>query len=82
MGMWGAASVCGPVLGPLIGDFAAEALGWRWSLWPLLFLSGGTLLILTFVLPETSAHNILYRRKERLRRRTGNNRLYTVGERT
>ncbi|TRM59986.1 major facilitator superfamily domain-containing protein [Schizophyllum amplum] len=82
MGMWGAASVCGPVLGPLIGGFAAEALGWRWSLWPLLFLSGGTLLILTFVLPETSAHNILYRRKERLRRRTGNDRLYSVGERT
>ncbi|KAL1745321.1 major facilitator superfamily domain-containing protein [Schizophyllum fasciatum] len=82
MGMWGTGAVCGPVLGPIIGGFAAEALGWRWSLWPLLFLSGGTLLLLLVFLPETSPHNILYRRKERLRRRTGNERLYTVGERT
>ena len=98
MGLWGAFSVCGPVLGcvtmifahpkyvltsirPIIGGFAAHALGWRWSIWPLLFLTGATWIGLFVLLPETSPNNILYRRKERLRRRTGNNMLYTEGER-
>ena len=97
MGLWGAFSVCGPVLGcvdrlvisntysphfrPIIGGFAAHALGWRWSIWPLLFLSGATCIGLFVLLPETSPNNILYRRKERLRRRTGNDMLYTEGER-
>ncbi|KAI4528103.1 MFS general substrate transporter [Schizophyllum commune Loenen D] len=80
MGLWGAFSVCGPVLGPIIGGFAAHALGWRWSIWPLLFLTGATWIGLFVLLPETSPNNILYRRKERLRRRTGNDMLYTEGE--
>ncbi|KAL1721616.1 major facilitator superfamily domain-containing protein [Schizophyllum commune] len=81
MGLWGAFSVCGPVLGPIIGGFAANALGWRWSIWPLLFLTGATWIGLFILLPETSPNNILYRRRERLRRRTGNSMLYTEGER-
>ncbi|KAJ4473819.1 major facilitator superfamily domain-containing protein [Lentinula aciculospora] len=66
IGAWGTVSICGPVLGPLIGGFASGALGWRWSLWPLLFLCGGTWLFLMFALPETSAGNILYKRRLRL----------------
>lgn len=54
--------------------------GWRWTIWPLLWLSGGVLLFLLFTLPETSATNILVRRAQRLRRVTGNDKLHSQGE--
>ncbi|TBU42457.1 MFS general substrate transporter [Dichomitus squalens] len=80
IGIWGIAAVCGPTLGPLIGGFAYDALGWRWTIWPLLFLSSASLVFLTFLMPETSSSNILLRRARRLRKRTGNPNLYTTGE--
>lgn len=73
IGAWGLAAICGPVLGPLIGGFASAALGWRWTIWPLLALSGFTFIFLSFVLPETSCRNIMTRRAARLRRITGLN---------
>lgn len=72
MGIWGISAVCGPVLGPLIGGFAAQANGWKWPIWELMWLSGFVLVVLFFLLPETSAANILYRRTRRLRKVTGN----------
>lgn len=62
-------------MGPLIGGFAAENEGWKWTIWELTWLSGFTLVLLIFLLPETSSANILYRRTMRLRRLTGNNKL-------
>lgn len=29
--IWGVAAICGPVLGPLVGGFAAQHKGWKWS---------------------------------------------------
>ncbi|TFK54036.1 MFS transporter [Heliocybe sulcata] len=80
IGIWGISAVCGPVLGPLLGGFAAEAESWRWTIWILLWLSGGALAILIFTLPETSAANILVKRARRLRKLTGNDKLRTEGE--
>lgn len=83
LGVWGLSAVCGPVLGPLIGGFAAQsfgAQGWRWTIWPLLMLSGFALVVLVLTLPETSSANILYRRAKRLRKVTGNPNLRTKGE--
>lgn len=88
MGMWSISSTAGNVLGPLIGGFAAQgfektSLGtgaWRWTIWPLLILTGVTLAILTFCMPETSASNILARRAARLRKATGNPHLRSKGE--
>ncbi|TKY85939.1 hypothetical protein EX895_004764 [Sporisorium graminicola] len=83
LGVWGLSAVCGPVLGPLIGGFAAQSFGeqgWRWTIWPLLMLSGFTLVVLIATLPETSSSNILYRRAQRLRKVTGNPNLRTKGE--
>jgi DHA1 family multidrug resistance protein-like MFS transporter len=81
IGLWGCAAVSGPVLGPLVGGFAAQAKGWRWTIWELLWLSGAALVFLAFLLPETSAEAILYRRAVRLRRLTGNKDLKSEGER-
>jgi DHA1 family multidrug resistance protein-like MFS transporter len=73
--IWGVGAVCGPTLGPLVGGFAAEAKGWTWTIWELMWLSGFALVLFFFFLPETSSANILYRRTRRLRKLTGNEKL-------
>jgi len=75
IGIWGAAAITGPTLGPLIGGFAAQHKNWQWPIWELLWLSGFCLFFLIFFLPETSSANILYRRTRRLRVITGNENL-------
>lgn len=40
IGLWGIGAVSGPCLGPLVGGFAAEAKGWTWTIWELMWLSG------------------------------------------
>ena len=88
MGLWGISASAGPVLGPLVGAFATEgflktSLGtgaWRWTIWPLLFVTAFTLIVLVLFMPETSASNILARRAERLRKVTGNPHLRSRGE--
>ncbi|KAI4120449.1 MAG: hypothetical protein LQ338_007008 [Usnochroma carphineum] len=72
IGVWDIASVFGPALGPLIGGFAAEKKGWRWTIWELIWLSGSCFVFLFFFLPETSSSNILYRRTVRIRALTNN----------
>ena len=71
IGIWGIAAVCGPVMGPLVGGFAAQAKGWSWTIWELMWLCGFSLVLFIFFLPETSSSNILYRRTRRLRKLTG-----------
>ncbi|KIW81811.1 hypothetical protein Z517_04837 [Fonsecaea pedrosoi CBS 271.37] len=75
MAVWGIGAVCGPTMGPLVGGFAAESKGWTWTIWELMWLSGFTLVLLIFLMPETSSPNILYRRTMRLRKLTGNSKL-------
>ncbi|GME31185.1 Major facilitator superfamily [Neofusicoccum parvum] len=75
MAIWGIAAVCGPTMGPLVGGFAAQAKGWTWTIWELMWLSGFCLVFIFFFLPETSSTNILYRRTKRLRKLTGNQKL-------
>jgi DHA1 family multidrug resistance protein-like MFS transporter len=80
IGIWGVFAVFGPVLGPLIGGFAAENEGWTWTIWELIWLSGFCLILIAFTLPETSATTILYKRAHRLRRATGDTRLHSSAE--
>jgi hypothetical protein len=47
-GLWSLAAVCGPVLGPVLGGFAARAEGWTWTIWILLWFCGGSLIYLVF----------------------------------
>jgi DHA1 family multidrug resistance protein-like MFS transporter len=69
--VWGCFAISAPVLGPLVGGFAAAAKGWTWTIWQLMWISGFTLILLLFFLPETYAPNILSRRAGRVREITG-----------
>jgi DHA1 family multidrug resistance protein-like MFS transporter len=75
MAIWGIAAVSGPTMGPLVGGFAAQAKGWTWTIWELMWASGFAFVFLFFFLPETSAANILYRRTVRLRKKTGDDKI-------
>ncbi|KAK5080229.1 GTPase-activating protein [Lithohypha guttulata] len=68
--IWGMFAISAPVLGPSIGGFAASAYGWRWTIWPLLWISALTLVLLFFFLPETYAPTILTSRAKRVRKLT------------
>lgn len=77
---WVSAAYCGPALGPLISGFAVTKMGWRWSLWEILWAAGPIFLVMFMLLPETSTPNILLRRAARLRKLTGNDRLMSQSE--
>lgn len=63
----------GPVVGPIIGGFIYQSLGWRWNNWVVLIASGffGALGLFN---PETYAPILLRRRAAKLRKETGDER--------
>ncbi|KAJ2983156.1 hypothetical protein NQ176_g896 [Zarea fungicola] len=77
---WVFSAWAGPAFGPLIGGFAAQAKGWRWPLWEIVWMASAALVFLLVLMPETSAANILLRRAKRLRKLTGDSRLQSQSE--
>ncbi|KAK5277358.1 hypothetical protein LTR40_010485, partial [Exophiala xenobiotica] len=69
---WAAFATAGPSIGPLISGFSVPATNWHWSLWEIVWFAAPVYISLLFLLPETSASNILLRRAQRLRKITGN----------
>lgn len=55
IGIWSAAGMCGPVLGPTIGGFASQAKGWTWTIWIMAWLAGASWVFLALTMPETSS---------------------------
>ncbi|ORY62710.1 major facilitator superfamily domain-containing protein, partial [Leucosporidium creatinivorum] len=80
IGAWAMGAVCGPVFGPVVGGFAAQANGWKWPFWELFWLSAFTWIFIFLLLPETLADTILLRRAKRLRKLTGNELLKAPAE--
>ncbi|KAF8865556.1 MFS general substrate transporter [Acephala macrosclerotiorum] len=78
--IWGAFGILGPVLGPLVGGFAAQAKGWRWTIWELTWVCAVVLVVLFFLMPETNLDTILYRRARRLRKATKEGKLRSQSE--
>ncbi|KAK0492784.1 major facilitator superfamily domain-containing protein [Armillaria luteobubalina] len=64
----------------VIGGFAAQANGWRWPQYELLWIAGFALIFLLLLLPETYEPTILLKRAQRLRKLTGNQELRSQGE--
>ncbi|KAF7367534.1 MFS general substrate transporter [Mycena sanguinolenta] len=82
LGVWALGAVAGPITGPVIGGFAAQAEGWRWPMMELLWITSFAVVFLSLLLPETYGPTILLlRRAQRLRKLTGNPELRTAAER-
>ncbi len=80
IGVWALGAVAGPITGPVIGGFAAQANGWRWPQYELLWISAFGFIFLSLVLPETYGPTILLKRAQRLRKFTGNQQLRSQSE--
>lgn len=78
--VWSIAAVCGPSLGPLIGSVFSQLIGWRWTFWFMLIISGALFLTLSLLLPETHQDTLLHRKALRLRAVTGNPNITSTGE--
>jgi DHA1 family multidrug resistance protein-like MFS transporter len=81
LGIWALGAVAGPITGPVIGGFAAQAESWRWPMLELLWITSFAVVFLSLFLPETYEPTILLRRAQRLRKLTGNPELRTATER-
>lgn len=69
--IFAAGAFTGPVAGPIIGGFTTQShLGWRWTSWITLIMTGLFGVIGLFCIPETSAQAILTAKAKRLRRQT------------
>src|ERR1700753_1323736 len=71
MAAFSAAPFVGPAIGPLVGGFLSDNLGWRWLYWIQLILSGICWFLITFTVPETYAPTLLARRAKILRVESG-----------
>ncbi|TIA06477.1 MFS general substrate transporter [Aureobasidium pullulans] len=68
--IWCIGLMNGPVIGPLVGGFVFDNLGWRWIHWLTLILAGVSFLLMATV-PETYGPTLLRRRTEKKRKETG-----------
>ena len=78
--LWELSTWVGPALGPLVGGFATQTGGWRWTIWELVWINVLMLLFVSCFLRETSASNILYRRAKRMRQSLQNPSLRSEAE--
>ncbi|KAK4497085.1 hypothetical protein PRZ48_011535 [Zasmidium cellare] len=69
-----------PALGPVAGAYiTASSLGWRWTAWVMLIVTGPIALLAWFAIPGTSAFILLKREAKALnRKRTSNTRVTYV----
>ncbi|KIW20372.1 hypothetical protein PV08_00947 [Exophiala spinifera] len=72
IGLWAGTTSFGPALGPVLSSFAVETMGWRFSSWELLIITGSFYSMFMVLMPETSAPTILYYRAKRLRELNSN----------
>lgn len=80
LSIWSLSFVTGPYIGPLIGAALTHSNTWRWSFYFLLMVSGGVLLMVSFIMVETSAQEILMRKARVLRNLTKNPAIISMGE--
>lgn len=74
-------SLVAPLLGPVIGGFMTDALGWRWVFWFITIFAGILTAAMLVFSHETYAPVLLERKLKTLRRETGNLHLYSALDR-
>ncbi|RAR09418.1 citrinin biosynthesis transporter CtnC [Stemphylium lycopersici] len=79
--VFAAGGFAGPVAGPIAGGFITESyLGWRWTSWITLIMAGLFGVIGFFIIPETSAAQILQLRAARLRKESGDGQYHAAAD--
>ncbi|PBP18879.1 hypothetical protein BUE80_DR010404 [Diplocarpon rosae] len=69
--IWSVGTILGPVVGPIIAGYLAQALGWRWIFWVISIVIGFMTIFAFFVLQETYPPVLLDRKASRLRKESG-----------
>ncbi|KAJ5286103.1 hypothetical protein N7524_001409 [Penicillium chrysogenum] len=70
---WSLGTMNGPVLGPIIGGFVYQYLGWRWLNWLVLICSGISLCLM-FLVKETYSPALLRQKTIKRQKMTGDRR--------
>jgi multidrug resistance protein len=74
--VWSLGPMNGPVIGPLVGGFVYQALGWRWTNW-VVMIGSGTSWFMVFLIKETYAPAILRAKSAKKRKETGDSRWHS-----
>ncbi|KIW11604.1 hypothetical protein PV08_10905 [Exophiala spinifera] len=74
--IWSIGPMNGPVVGPTIGGFVTQSLGWRWTNWIAMIWSGVAFVFL-LMFKETYAPVLLQRKAKKLRREEQDNRYWS-----
>ncbi|KAK0105301.1 hypothetical protein ONS95_004316 [Cadophora gregata] len=70
--IWSVGTILGPMVGPVIGGYVAQTLGWRWVFWSISIVIGAVTILAFIVLRETYPPVLLERKATKLRKATGN----------
>ncbi|KAH0037866.1 MFS general substrate transporter, partial [Aureobasidium melanogenum] len=74
--IWSIGPLNGPVVGPIIGGFTYQYLGWRWTNWLVMILAGVAFAFVAIV-KETYGPTLLRKRAAKLRKETGDPRWWS-----
>ncbi|KAI4717454.1 MFS general substrate transporter [Aureobasidium sp. EXF-10727] len=74
--IWSIGPLNGPVVGPIIGGFTYQYLGWRWTNWLVMILAGVAFGFVA-VVKETYGPSLLRKRAAKLRKETGDSRWWS-----
>lgn len=66
-----AAPLLGPGLGPILGGFVSEGVGWRWIFWIMAIASGVTIFASIFLLHEMYEPRLIELRRRKAMKRAG-----------
>ncbi|KAJ9213580.1 hypothetical protein DTO166G4_4830 [Paecilomyces variotii] len=67
--VWSLGPLNGPVFGPIIGGFVTQYLGWRWTDWIVMMMTGVALMF-SCIMKETYTPVLLQRKAARIRKET------------
>ncbi|KAH7090532.1 putative MFS multidrug transporter [Paraphoma chrysanthemicola] len=62
-----------PVVGPILGGFVSQSLGWRWPYWILIMVTIPLNILMFLFMQESNHPSILERKTRRLRKELGRN---------